>query len=88
MGDFWNGVEREELDALYEMCCPTPTRVALQLRSAPDNPQEEKVYKWLKRYVRNMDSKMAVKFVRFCSASDVLLPSRFTSKICLKELLF
>ena len=76
MGDFWNGTTKEELDSLYDMCCPTPTRVACHLSSVPGNPQEEKVYRWLKRYARNLESKMAVKFVRFCTASDVLLPEK------------
>ena len=29
---------------------PYPDKRAFQLRSAPDNPQEEKVYMWLKWY--------------------------------------
>ena len=63
---FGNCVETKELGALYEMCCPTPTRVLLQLRSAPDNSLEDKcTYRWPKLYVRNMDTKVAVKFVRF-----------------------
>ena len=76
MGEFWNALTREELDSLYQMCCPTPERVAGRLNATPSDPQEEKVHRWVKRYVRNLDAKMAVKFVRFCTASDVLLPDK------------
>lgn len=75
MGAFWNGLEKVELDVLYKLCCPTPARVANQLSTLPASPQEEKVFRWLKWYARNMESKMAVKFVRFCTASDVLPPT-------------
>ena len=73
MGEFWNALTREELDSLYQMCCPTPERVAGRLNATPSDPQEEKVHRWVKCYVGNLDAKMAVKFVRFCTASDVLL---------------
>ena len=76
MGEFWNALTREELDSLYEMCSPSPERVAGQLNGTPNDLQEEKVYRWVKRYVRNLDAKMAVKFVRFCTTSDVLLPGK------------
>ena len=67
---------REELDSLYQMCSPSPERVAGQLNATPNDPQEEKVYRWVKHYVRNLDTKMAVKFVCFCTASDLLLPGK------------
>ena len=77
MGNFWNGTTTKELDALYDMCHPTPTRVTHHLSPLfLGNPQEEQVYRWLQWYARNMESKMAVKFVRFCTASDVLLPDK------------
>lgn len=76
MGEFWNALTREELDSLHQMCSPSPERVAGQLNGTPNDPQEEKVYRWVKRYVRNLDAKMAVKFFRFCTASDVLLPGK------------
>ena len=76
MGEFWNALTRDELDSLYQMCCPTPEKVAGHLHAIPSNPQEETVFRWVKRYVRNLDTKMAVKFVRFCTASDVLLPDK------------
>ena len=61
----------------FMTCHPTPTTVAHHL-SPPvlGNPQEEQVYRWLQRYARNMNSKMAVKFVCFCTASEVLLPDK------------
>lgn len=73
MGEFWSNLQKEELDALYEMCCPTPARVANHLNSLPKDPKEQKVSRWLKRHIRNLDSKMALHFVRFCTASYVLL---------------
>lgn len=76
MGEFWDDIRKEELDALYEMCCPTPERVASYLKALPKDPQEQKVHRWLTRYMRNLDNKVAVHFVRFCTASDVLLPDR------------
>ena len=65
-----------KLDLLYQMCCPSTERVACQLNAIPRDPQEEQVYRWVKRYVRNLDAKMAVKFVRFCTVPDVLLPDK------------
>ena len=76
MGEFWSKLREEELDALYDMCSPTPARVANYLNTFPKDPQEQKVSRWLKRYTRNLDRKMAVHFVRFCTASDVLLPGK------------
>ena len=76
MGEFWNGLRREELDAIYHMCNPTPQRVARYLKAVANDAQEQRVVRWLKRYTRNLDDKMAVRFVRFCTASDVLIPGR------------
>ena len=40
MGEFWSNLQKEELDALYEMCCPTTARVANHLNSLPKDPKE------------------------------------------------
>ena len=58
------------------MCCPTPLGVARQLSSVTTSQLQEMVFTWLKRYARNVETRMAVKFARFRTASDVLLPSK------------
>ena len=55
------------------MHCPT---IVIQ-KADPIEPQGRNVSRWLARYTRNLDDKMAVHFLCFCTSSDVLLLSRY-----------
>ena len=63
MGDFRNGTTKE-LDSLYDVLPETDER-SPSFEPCPSQSTRKKVYRWLKRYARNLESKMTVKFVRF-----------------------
>lgn len=52
MGKFWDSVTKEEVNSVYELCTPSPTRVIKLLHIVPVNPQEAKVERWLRRYLK------------------------------------
>lgn len=76
MGKFWDSVTKEEVDSVYELCTPSPTRVIKLLHIVPVNPQEAKVERWLRRYLKEADSVTLGLFLRFSTGNDMVLPGR------------
>lgn len=77
MGCFWNEVSSEEISSLYNYCKPTASKVIALLKlDEPSDPKEEQVFSWLERYLRAASDSIITKFVRFCTATDVLDPTR------------
>lgn len=74
MGKFWDSVTKEEVDSVYELCTPSPTRVIKLLRIVPVDPQESKVERWLRRYLKEADSVTLGLFLRFSTGNDMVLP--------------
>lgn len=74
MGKFWDSVTKEEVDSVYELCTPSPTRVIKLLHIVPVNPQESKVERWLRRYLKEADSVTLGLFLRFSTGNDMVLP--------------
>ena len=73
MGTFWDDVTPDEIDSLYQLCTPTTLRVVNALTMTPEN---EKVLRWLKLYLKECSHKMLRGFSWFCTASDVILPEK------------
>lgn len=76
MGSFWDGVSGEEIHAVYSVCTPTHTNVLENLQVMTEDRQEDKVSRWLIRYLKSKDDKLLCRFLRFCTGSDVVLPDR------------
>lgn len=76
MGNFWDTVTEEEIDSIYELCTPSPTRVVKILHIVPLSPKEAKVERWLRRYLKEADSITLALFLRFSTGNDMVLPGR------------
>ena len=74
MGDLWSNVSKEEIASLYEMSRPTAARIMANLALTPENAKEAQIFRWLERYLKGSSHQMLAKLLRFCTASDVLLP--------------
>ena len=76
MGSLWDGVSGEEIYAVYSVCTPTHTNVLKNLQVMTADQQEDKVSRWLIRYLKSKDDKLLRRFILFCTGSDVVLPYR------------
>lgn len=74
MGPFWEGITETEIQSIYELSTPTASRVVNCLYMIALNPEEDKLYRWLQRYISSSNHEVLVNFLRFCTGSDVLLP--------------
>ena len=74
MGSLWANVTKEEIASLYEMSRPTAARIMAALAFTPENAKEGQIFRWLERYLKGCSNQILAKFLRFCTASDVLLP--------------
>ena len=72
MGNFWIDITKGEMEEIY--------RQTLQMLQSLDcvisDKKEKKVAGWLVRYLKVADSKMLCCFLRFCTASDMVLPNK------------
>ena len=73
MGHLWDNVTREEIASLYEMSVPTAAGTVASLALTTENAKEAKVFRWLERYLKGSSNEILAKFLRFCTATDVLL---------------
>ena len=74
MGDLRSNMSKEEIASLYEMSRPTADRIMANLALTPENAKEAQIFRWLERYLKGSSHQMLAKLLRFCTASDVLLP--------------
>ena len=74
MGQLWDNVTKEEVEALYEMSRPTAARIIATLVLNPENPKEAQINRWLERYLKGATSEILSKFLHFCTATDILPP--------------
>ena len=56
------------------MSRPTAARIMANLALTPENAKEAQIFRWLERYLKGSSHQMLAKLLRFCTASDVLLP--------------
>lgn len=85
MGPFWNGVGASEVASLYKLCVPTIPRLIESLNMVPTDSKEQQIFRWLERYVRGASDDILIKFLRFCTATDVLLPTD-SIYVCLESM--
>ena len=76
MGQMWEKVTKGEIASLYEISRPTASGIIAILECIPQNPKEDQIFRWLERYLKGSSNKILAKFLRFCTATDVLLPDR------------
>ena len=74
MGHLWDNVTSDEIASLYDKCVPTAARIIERLTLSAEDAREAKIYRWLQRYLKGSVSEILTKFLRFCTATDVLLP--------------
>lgn len=76
MGNFWIDITKREMEEIYRQTTPNPANVTESLDCVISDKKEEQVAGWLVRYLKAADSKMLCRFVRFCTASDMVLPNK------------
>ena len=76
MGTFWNDISAEEIKAVYSCCSPTFSNVSNSVYFEPSSQQEEKVSRWLMRYLKNQSRKILSRFMRFCTGAELVRPER------------
>ena len=74
MGDLWSNVSKDEIASPYEMSRPTAVCIMANLALSPENTKEAQIFQWLECYLKGSTHQMLAKLLRFCTASDVLLP--------------
>ena len=76
MGTFWNDISAEEIKAVYSCCSPTFSNVSNILYFEQFSPQDEKVSRWLMRYLKNQGRKILCRFMRFCTGCELVRPEK------------
>ena len=76
MGTFWNDISAEEIKAVYSCCSPTFNNVANILYFEQFSPQDEKVSRWLMRYLKNQSRKILCCFMRFYTGCELVRPEK------------
>ncbi|KAK3730141.1 hypothetical protein QZH41_015851 [Actinostola sp. cb2023] len=76
MGSFWDDVKSEEIVLLYQLCVPTASKVIASLIMIPSDHKEGQIFRWLERYIRGASDEIVLKFLRFCTPTEVLIPGR------------
>ena len=76
MGDFWMEVKKDEIEGIYRQTSPNSTNVTSNLDCVTLDKKEEQVASWLVRYLKAADAKILCRFLRFCTACDIVLPSK------------
>ena len=76
MGNFWIDITKGEMEEIYRQTTPNAINVTESLDCVTSDKKEERVAGWLVRYLKAADSKMLCRFLRFCTASDMVLPNK------------
>ena len=79
MPQFWNNISRAHIHAMYQLTYPSKENVLNILSSTPADISEEKVFRWLLRYIKGSDSDVLLNLVRFVTASGVIIPGDYIS---------
>ena len=76
MGNFWIDITKGEMEEIYRQTTPNAANVTESLDCVTWDNKEEQVAGWLVQYLKAADSKMLCRFLRFCTASDMVLPKK------------
>ena len=74
MPQFWKTISRAHIEVMYQLTYPSKENVLKILSSIPADGSEEKVFRWLCRYVKESDGDVLGNLVRFVTASSVVIP--------------
>ena len=75
MGFFWDEFTKDDICALYARLTPTSESLLRQLEIPVSSPQEEKVARFLRRYVQGLSKDQVQSFLQFTTGSSVILPT-------------
>ena len=73
-GQMWGRVTIGGIASLYEISRPTAAGITAILECIPENPKEDQIFRWLEGYLKGSSNEILSKFLRFCPATDMLLP--------------
>jgi len=76
MGNLWLDITKHEIEDIYRQTTPNAANVTESLDCVISDKKEEQVAGWLVRYLKAADNKMLSRFLRFCTASDMVLPNK------------
>jgi hypothetical protein len=79
MPQFWKTISRAHIEVMYQLTYPSKENVLKILSSTPADGSEEKVFRWLCRYVKESDGDVLGNLVRFVTASSVVIPGECIS---------
>lgn len=79
MGPFWSTFLANEVKALYTLSSPSSANVIGCLHCLPRDSDEQRVFTWLCRYINSSDDRILRRFIRFCTATDVVIPGGLIS---------
>ena len=83
MGDFWANVTVEEVEALYAISEPSRDNILGNIDIEAKCSQDEKIGRWLIRYINDVDHETLEMFLRFTTSASFINP---TFKISVKFL--
>ena len=64
------------IQGLYDTLKPTTKKVLEILAAQPNTEAERDAFKFLQRYIRGLDNTKLIQFLRFTTASDILITSK------------
>lgn len=64
------------IQGLYDTLKPTTKKVLGMLAAQPNTEAERDAFKFLQRYIRGLDNTKLIQFLRFTTASDILMTSK------------
>ncbi len=76
MGDFWRDITKDEIEETYRRTTPNTTNVIASLDCVVADKKEERVAGWLVRYLKAAETKKLCRFLRFCTACNIVLPNK------------
>lgn len=78
--NLWQGITKEDLDTIYSAQRPTPSKVASLLTPQREDisKEENKMFGYLKRYVKSSDQRKCELLLRFCTASNNIVVEKIS----------
>ena len=72
LGEFWEDISKDALDALWTMYTLTHSNVLEYLNVEVTSPVEKKTESYISRYLRSLDRDSLSLFVQFCTGSSII----------------
>ena len=70
-------VTTNDIAAMYHVCIPTSKNLLATLYPEPPrDPDEEKTFRWLMRYVSELSKESVLKLLRFVTAWETVVPGK------------